>query len=143
MERRDFLETLSHGATALWAGLNLRDLLDAGAWAAARPSNAPYEFFTPEQAALVDAISNTLIPTTETPGAREAHVVQFIDHMLAKFWDDQRKSFPDLLAQFSEFVAQNRPGGVEFPQLPETNQITVLGEYEKKNPRQFNQMRTP
>lgn len=142
MERRDFLETLSHGATALWAGLNLRDLFDASAWAAARPVTAPYEFFSPEQAALVDAISATLVPTTDTPGAREAHVVQFMDHALATFMKERQKPFTDALAGFTEFVAQSRPGGAAFPELAEADQIAVMTEYEKKNRQPFNLLRS-
>jgi len=139
MERRDFLESLS-GAAALWAGLNLRDLFDAGAWAAARPATAPYEFFSPEQAALVDAISATLVPTTETPGAREAHVVQFIDHSLATFMKERQKDFTDVLSDFAGFVSENRPGAT-FPALAEAEQIAVMTEYEKKKRQPFNQLR--
>jgi gluconate 2-dehydrogenase gamma chain len=41
-------------------------------------------FFTPEEARKVDALVAVLIPGTEAdPGAREAGVVTFIDHMLA------------------------------------------------------------
>lgn len=138
MRRRDFVETL----TATWAGINLRDLLDAGAWAAARPSQAPYEFFSPEQATLVDAISATLVPTTETPGAREAHVVQFIDHVLATFMKERQKDFTDLLTGFTEFVAKSRPGGKAFPELPEEDQIAIMTEYEKQNRQPFNQVRS-
>ncbi len=142
MQRRDFLGTLSRGASATWVGVNLRDLFAAGTWAAARPSDAPYEFFSPEQGALVDAISATLVPTTETPGAREAHVVQFIDHSLATFMQERQKPFTDALANFTEFVAQSRPGGKPFAELPEEDQIAIMGEYEQKNPQPFNLLRT-
>ena len=41
-------------------------------------------FFTPEEARTVDALVAVLIPGTEDdPGAREAGVVTFLDHMLA------------------------------------------------------------
>ena len=41
-------------------------------------------FFTPEEARTVEAVAATIIPgTPEDPGAREAGVLTFIDHMLA------------------------------------------------------------
>ena len=36
-------------------------------------------FFTPEQALEVEEMAAQIIPTDETPGAREARVVAFID----------------------------------------------------------------
>lgn len=137
MRRRDFVETL----TATWAGISLRDLLNARAWADATPNSEPYEFLSPDQATLFDAISATLVPTTDTPGAREAHVVRFIDHALATFMKERQKEFTAALTSFSEFVAANRPGGKPFSELPEEDQIAVMTEYEKKNRQPFNQLR--
>ena len=43
------------------------------------PAGTPTAFFNITQMADVEAISAQIIPTTDTPGAREAHVVVFID----------------------------------------------------------------
>ena len=40
------------------------------------------EFLTPEQAVEVEAIASQIIPTDDTPGAREAHCAHFIDFVL-------------------------------------------------------------
>lgn len=141
MRRRDFVETLTHGASATWVGIKLRDLLDARAWADATPASEPYEFLSPDQASLFDAISATLVPTTDTPGAREAHVVRFIDHALATFMKEQQKPFTDALTNFAEFVTTSRPGGKAFSELPEEDQIALMTEYEKKSRQPFNQLR--
>ena len=42
------------------------------------------QFFTPEQAANVSAITDVLLPTTETPGALDLKVDLFVDLMCAK-----------------------------------------------------------
>jgi hypothetical protein len=41
-------------------------------------------FFTADELAAVDAIAARIIPTDETPGAREARVVEFIDLMVSE-----------------------------------------------------------
>src|SRR5579884_3439620 len=41
------------------------------------------KFLTAEDYAVLDAFTAILIPTDETPGAREAHVVPFIDFTLS------------------------------------------------------------
>ena len=46
------------------------------------------EFFTPEQAVEVEDIAAQIIPTDDTPGAREARVIYFIDRALATFATD-------------------------------------------------------
>jgi hypothetical protein len=40
------------------------------------------QFFSPEEFAILDRFTALLIPTDETPGAREAHVAQFIDFIV-------------------------------------------------------------
>ena len=43
-----------------------------------------WRFFTNEEALTVDAICEQLIPTDRDPGARQAHVLQYIDIQLTK-----------------------------------------------------------
>ena len=52
------------------------------AWAAAAASTSP-EVFSSEQWKLVEAIGARILPSDDTPGAREAHCVNFIDKALA------------------------------------------------------------
>lgn len=46
-------------------------------WSAYKPS-----FFSPAQFGMLDTFTAILIPTDETPGAREAHVAPFIDFVV-------------------------------------------------------------
>ena len=63
------------------------------------------QFFTPEQFRNLDTYTAILIPTDETPGARETHVAQFIDFVVnaAAEYDPkmqaQWRSAMDLLAK--------------------------------------------
>jgi len=49
------------------------------------------EFLSKEQADLVAALTQRILPTTDQPGAREANVDQFVDIMLNEFYSDQEK----------------------------------------------------
>lgn len=47
-----------------------------------RWTNYKPQFFSPREFALVDRFTDLLIPTDDTPGAREAHAAQFIDFVI-------------------------------------------------------------
>ncbi len=72
--------------------------------AAFRPDNfintgAPATVFTPAQRALVAALSERVIPTTDTPGAIAAGVPAYIEHMLGDWAiDDDRATIMGGLA---------------------------------------------
>ena len=62
-------------------------------------------FLSPLEAADVDAITAQIVPTDDTPGAREAGVVHFIDRALATFLAHLAA---DYRAQLAEFQAAFR-----------------------------------
>src|SRR5947208_15174127 len=109
LNRRHFLLRAGAGLSAAWVSANWPALLSAATHAhnAAKAATPPKsEFFTPEEVAEVEAITARLIPTDDTPGAREAGVVYFIDRGLATFWADDQKTYreglPDLQARVTE-----------------------------------------
>jgi len=55
-------------------------------------------FFTPEQAQLIDTITEIIIPKTDTPGAKDAGVPSFIDVLIKEVYakEDQEKFIGDL-----------------------------------------------
>ena len=80
---------------------------------------------TREQAALVAAIAEQIIPETDTPGARAAGVHRFIDTMLAGYYSaDEREAF---LAGLAEVDARaNIASGRAFVRLSPAEQWAVL-----------------
>lgn len=48
-----------------------------------RPHTYQPQFFTPNEFAVLDQLSEIIIPKDESPGAREAGVAEFIDFMVA------------------------------------------------------------
>lgn len=59
------------------------------------------QFFSSEEFRLIDQFTALLIPTDETPGAREAHVAQFIDFIVFS----AREYSPETQAEWKEAVA--------------------------------------
>ncbi len=59
-------------------------------------------FFTEDQARLVSAIVETILPKTDTPGAIEAGVPAFIDDLIGRVYDaGQQKQFVGALTKFA------------------------------------------
>ena len=96
MDRRDFLRHVS-AAT----GVGLTPALASAVLSGCMPDRAaPLTFLSAREAALVDSIAEGIIPETDTPGARAAGVVRYVDMLLAEFSsDDERLAFRERLAQ--------------------------------------------
>jgi Gluconate 2-dehydrogenase subunit 3 len=109
LSRRYFLSRGSAAVSAVWLSAHWPAIVAAAEHAhqAAKSSAPPkFQFFTPQEAVEIDAIAARIIPSDETPGAREAGVVYFIDRALTTFAvDDQkpyRQGLPALQARVSE-----------------------------------------
>jgi gluconate 2-dehydrogenase gamma chain len=137
MQRRDFVESMATGFAGALGTMYWSRLTAVSAAAAAIPETAPYEFLTAHQARLLDVITAHLIPTDDTPGAREAKVVRFIDHSLATILKDMQKDFTATLAAFEEFTSRYRPDGATFLELTPNEQIDAIGELERLKPEVF------
>ena len=140
MDRRAFLENLGGGAATAFFGASLMDLRRAGEFAAAAAPQQPWEFFTAEQARLLDAASAQIVPTDDTPGAREAHVVRFADHALATFLKDRRPQITNALKALDGF-SRGASGGKAFEDRDAADQLTVLKAFEKKDGNSFGVLR--
>lgn len=100
MQRRD---ALKH--TALAVGLGLSATTITGALSGCGPESLGWipEFFTEDQARLISAISNTLLPATDTPGALDVGVPQYIDTMVGKYTEEEeQQAFVTALTKFDE-----------------------------------------
>jgi gluconate 2-dehydrogenase gamma chain len=140
MDRRAFLENLGGGAASAFFGASLIDLRRAGEFAAAASPQQPWEFFTADQAKLLDAVSAQIVPSDGTPGAREARVVRFADHSLASFLKDRRKGVTTALAALDKF-SRAAAGKKAFEDRASDDQIKVLEAFEKKDGASFGTLR--
>lgn len=117
------------GVSAAWASARWPALLSAATHArqAAKSSIPPrFEFFTSEEAAEIDAVAARIIPTTDTPGAREAGVIYFIDRALVTFSSDNQKTIRDGLPDLQAHVRELFPGVEKFSAAAPEQQDKVL-----------------
>jgi hypothetical protein len=90
MKRREALKLLA--ATAAWP------LLSHDAFSLFRaihqdlPPTAALETLNAHQNATIAAISELIIPQTDTPGAKAARVNEFIDLILTQWYDDEERA---------------------------------------------------
>ena len=99
--RRTFLgqATASLGLLYL-SGLTPDIVAQAHEHAMAAPRNLdgqPFRFFTPQQAADYEAFASQIFPTDETPGAKEANVVHFVDFALSEIEPQNKQDFAKAL----------------------------------------------
>ena len=132
--RRQFLISSLTGLSSTWIALRWPAILAAQQHAheIASSTQPPHlQFFSPAQATEVDAMCAQIIPTDDTPGAREAHTVYFIDHALATFDKDKQNAYTRGLPDLEAKTRQMFPGASQFSQLNSAQQIQLLTAIEK------------
>lgn len=128
--RRQFVRTSLSGLSSVWLATRWPAILAAQQQAqAAEPGK--FQFFSPEQAANVEAIAAQIIPTTDTPGAREARVVYFIDRVLVTLDKESQPQYTRGLKDLQSKVQELFPGTAAFSALSAPQQIQVLTAIEK------------
>lgn len=132
VSRREFVAAVgSLSAAWLLADLGERkEAIDHAAHAVtqAQPS---LSVFTREQATEIEAITSRIIPTDDTPGAREAGVVYFIDRGLSTWAKDQLPVFTQGLEKLPRDVAAKFAGQSRFSALTADQQDEVLRSIEQ------------
>ena len=127
--RRQFLVRSATGLSAVWLSTNWPAFVAAADHAHGQAkSTSPHkpEFFTPEEALEVESISARIIPTTETPGARESGVIYFIDRALLTFAKDQQKTYRDGLPALQAQTKKMFPSVKSFSAANPEQQDEVL-----------------
>ena len=91
-----------------------------------QPKAAATTFFTPEELAMVDELSELIIPTDDhSPGARAAQVAACIDSRLADAWDEQdRTDWREGLKRIDQLSRES--SGMSFVQSSAGQRLTVL-----------------
>jgi gluconate 2-dehydrogenase gamma chain len=127
--RRVFLKGSASTLGAAWLAANYSGVVAAQEYvfgARALGQARGFAFFTPEQALEVEAMAAQIIPTDETPGAREARVVAFIDRILTTFDSDRQSDYIAGLEALAAAARQRFPSSRRFSDLTDEQQIAVL-----------------
>ena len=98
MDRREAISSvgLLLGGTIVGSGI----FIDIGCQSTPEQVN---RFFTQDQLNLLDEISETILPTTHTPGAKAAKVAEFISIMVKDcYTQSEQQSFMDGLIKIEE-----------------------------------------
>lgn len=89
------------------------------------PDRAALKALSPHQNATVTVISELIIPQTNTPGAKAARVNEFIDLILAEWYDeDEKSSFLNGLADVDRRARDLV--GKDFGECVEKQQVELL-----------------
>jgi gluconate 2-dehydrogenase gamma chain len=128
--RRDFITTLTSALGSSLIVLSMPAIMTARAEAsAARKSMAAFKTLSEEEAAEFEAIAARIIPTDETPGAREAGAIYFIDNVLGTSRTEELEPLRAGLASLKETV-QSRYAKPSFHLLDPADQDALLKEIE-------------
>jgi gluconate 2-dehydrogenase gamma chain len=124
LSRREWLAAWSASLAVAWHEVVAAE---QHAHDAARASGtAPFTYFTRETAAEVEAVAAQIIPATDTPGAREAGVIYFIDRALTTFDRDQQKLYRTGMAQLQAKRARMFPRSRNFASLATEQQLALV-----------------
>ncbi len=134
ISRRLFLINSCAGLGSAWILSHLPEIAAAqehAHHAALSQATLKFEFFTPEQSVEVEAIAAQIIPTDDTPGAREARVIYFIDRALATFATDERAAFAEGLDNLQKKARKRFGKTKRFSDLSSAQQTELLKGIEK------------
>lgn len=130
--RRSFVVTAA-GVGAAWIisdWSQVREALAHATEAAHQRPAPPFTTLTAAEATELGAMADRIMPTTDTPGAKEAGVIHFMDRALGGF---EKEVLPDLRKGLADLGARSarRKTGAKFSSLPPADQDALLAEIEK------------
>ena len=131
--RRAFLGSSATALSGAWLAAYWPQIAAAAHAAhetAAAGGTAAFKFLTAEEAADIEAVSAQIIPSGDTPGAREAQVVHFIDLAFANFFAAEAADFRKELAEFRD-ACRSAHSGTAFASLSEAQQHAHLASIEQ------------
>jgi gluconate 2-dehydrogenase gamma chain len=130
--RREFVATVG-SIGAVWLLADAAERSEAMAHAAHQVGQAQptLTVLTREQATELEAFASRIIPTDDTPGAREAGVVYFIDRGLSAWAQGQRPMVVEGLAKLARDVDARFRGQSKLSALTPQQQDEVLKSIEQ------------
>ncbi len=129
VSRRSFLKESVTGLGGVWVAANYPGILAAEEYVRKEAESGlppTFAFFTPEQAIEVEAMSAQIIPTDDTPGAREARVVAFIDRALVTFDRGRQGDYTQGLRELKAESNRRFSYADDFSDLTFDQQLQVL-----------------
>jgi gluconate 2-dehydrogenase gamma chain len=127
LTRRRFLKGTGSVAGSSVVRLSLPGLAALSEAArSARDDGEGFETLSKREAIELEAMAARILPTTDTPGAREAGVVYFMDKALGSFMSAEFESIRRGLGEFLSGVSASFPGMKTFSQLTEDEQDVYL-----------------
>jgi hypothetical protein len=127
--RRNFLTRGGAAVSAVWLSAHWPAIVAAAEHAhrAAESSTPPkFQFFTPEEAVEIAAVTERIMPSDDTSGAREAGVVYFIDRALITFAIDDQKTYREGLPGLQARVRELFPTVEKFSSATPEQQDQIL-----------------
>lgn len=129
LSRRSLLQALAAAlaTTAVpFRWTEVAHAIDQAHSAAPRNEERKLSFLSHSEAADVEAVAAQIIPTDDSPGAREAGVVYFIDRALAAFYSQLAGDYRADLAAFQSACRADFPAAASFASLSSEQQIAFL-----------------
>lgn len=139
--RREFLGASGWVFGSAWLGLNLPAVVAVAEEASrAHEAGAPFQTLTAEEARELAAIAERIFPSDDTPGAREAGVIYFIDRALGSIMADYLVPIRAKLAELLRRITVVFPEIGTFSGLSPERQLALLRGIEGRS--FFESMRT-
>ena len=128
LSRRHFMQGSGILASSSLLRLSVPAILAAAQTAcSARDEGATFVTLTASEAVELEAIAARILPTTDTPGAREAGVIYFMDNVLGEKFSEMLSGVRSSLADFQEGIADRFEGTLKFSDLSEADQDVWIG----------------
>ena len=126
MDRRELIRALGLGAaTTALAGIDPERLFALGRRAHTRAKVAEWRLFSSHQGEIATTVADLIIPTTDTPGAREAGVGPFMDFMVEQTFEAEE--LDRFLAGLDEIDGRSlRIVGATFLEATEAQRNAIL-----------------
>jgi gluconate 2-dehydrogenase gamma chain len=127
--RRDFFAATGSMLGAAWITANLPAIRDAATHAAQamRDGRWAFDWLTPDDAADLAALAQQIFPSEpDSPGAREAGVIHFIDRALGSFAANLADPITEGLVRLNGLVAERHPGSGRFADLDPGRQEALM-----------------
>ncbi len=130
--RREFLAGSGTLAAGSAARIGLPAILSvSGVACTARDDGAAFEVLAPAEAREFEAIAARILPTTDTPGAREAGVIWFMDKSFGSIMQDSLAFAQSGLDEFQAGIGDVYAGASRFSDLDEPDQDRWLATQEQ------------